>query len=320
MKLLLTGGTGFFGRSLLRQLEAMRCSSVQLPFDAITIVTRSPENFRKNYPAFAYLSWIKLHKGDILDMSTLPHNVTYQFLIHAAYDSTESHGLTHLQTYRQIVDGTENMLKFALSSGVKRFLLTSSGAVYGPQPLDMKTVPENYNGMPDPLMPSSSYGIAKRLAEHLCAQYANQYEIETVIARCFAFVGQDLPRDAHYAIGNFIRDALERPEIIVNGNGSPVRSYMHQSDLADWLLKLLQHGVSGNAYNVGSDEEISISNLAFLVRDIVSPEKKVHLKNQHHPENLFRNRYVPDISKAKKQLNLKLTITLDQAIRISVKG
>jgi dTDP-glucose 4,6-dehydratase len=226
--------------------------------------------------------------------------------------------LTLLQTYLQIVVGTEIMLKFAATCGAQRFLLTSSGGAYGPQPSHIEAIPETYNGKLDPLNPSNAYGVAKRQAEHLCAQYGHQYGIQTVIARCFAFVGEDLPRDAHFAIGNFIRDAIERPEIIVNGNGSPIRSYMHQSDLAHWLLTLLQQGASGNAYNVGSDEATSIADLARLVRDIVSPEKQVHVKSQLLADNVFRNRYVPDISKAKMDLGLEITVPLAEAIRLSV--
>jgi dTDP-glucose 4,6-dehydratase len=317
MKLLLTGGTGFFGRALLRQLEALRCTSGRLPFGQITVVTRSPENFRSEYPSIANLSWLSLHEGDILVPSSLPQKQSYQYILHAASDATDADRLTPLQSYRQIVDGTENMLKFAAYSGVQRFLLTSSGGAYGPQPWDMKTIPETYNGMPDPLNLSNAYGVAKRQAEHLCAQYGHKHGIETVIARCFAFVGEDLPRDAHFAIGNFIRDAIERPEITVNGNGSPIRSYMHQSDLAHWLLTLLQRGASGNAYNVGSDEAISIADLARLVRDIVSPEKQVHVKSNLLADNVFRNRYVPDISKAKMDLGLEITVPLADAIRLS---
>ena len=316
--LLITGGTGFFGRSFLRHLVSLKHASVKLPFDQITVVTRFPEIFHNKYPALFELQWINWYQGDVLKPSTLPRQHSFQFILHAASDSTDSAGFTPLQTYQQIVDGTENMLKFAASRGAQRFLLTSSGGAYGPQPTDMTAIPETYNGMPDPFNPANAYGVAKRQAEHLCAQYGNQYGIETVVARCFAFVGEDLPRDAHFAIGNFIRDAIERPEIVVNGNGSPIRSYMHQSDLAHWLLTLLQQGASGNAYNVGSDEAISIADLACLVRDILSPEKVVLIKGEALADNVSRSRYIPDISKAKNQLGLKVTLPLTQAIRLSV--
>lgn len=318
--LLITGGTGFFGRALLRHIDSVKRTNNCLPFDQIMVMSRSPQSFHLKYPALANLSWLNWHKGDVLIPSTLPQNRNFHYILHAASDSTDAAAVTPLDTYRQIVEGTENMLKFASTTGVQRFLFTSSGAAYGPQPAEMEAIPENYNGMPDPLISYNAYGVAKRQAEHLCAQYEHQYGLETVIARCFAFVGEDLPRDAHFAIGNFIRDSIERPEIVVNGNGSPIRSYMHQSDLAHWLLTLMQYGVSGNAYNVGSDEAISIANLAYLVRDILSPKKQVHFQGNSREDNAIRIRYVPNISKAKNDLGLEVTIRLAQAIQLNARA
>lgn len=315
--LLITGGTGFFGRALLRHLEFLRLAHGNLLFEKITVVTRSPESFRLRYPSLSSMPWLNLHAGDVLDPTSLPQNSSYRFILHAASDSTDAAGLTPLQTFRQIVDGTENMLKFAVSRGAQRFLLTSSGGAYGPQPSEMTAIPETYNSMPDPLNPLNTYGVAKRLAEHLCVHYGNQYGLEIVIARCFAFVGEDLPKNAHFAIGNFIRDALERSEINVNGNGSPIRSYMHQNDLAHWLLTILQLGSPGHAYNVGSDEALSIADSAYLVRDILAPEKPVLIKGAVLADNAYRNRYIPDISKAKNELGLKVTVSLAEAISLS---
>jgi dTDP-glucose 4,6-dehydratase len=140
-----------------------------------------------------------------------------------------------------------------------------------------------------------------------------QHGLETVAARCFAFVGPDLPLNVHFAIGNFIRDALTADAITVSGDGTPLRTYLDQSDLAHWLFTLLQHGHPGHAYNVGSDEVISIADLAFLVRDILAPHKPVHILGQPDPD-AARNRYVPDIRKAQQQLGLSATVPLAEAI------
>jgi UDP-glucuronate decarboxylase len=140
-----------------------------------------------------------------------------------------------------------------------------------------------------------------------------QHDLEAVVARCFAFVDPDLPLDVHFAIGNFIRDALTADAITVSGDGTALRTYLDQSDLAHWLLTLLEHGRPYQVYNVGSNEVISIAALAHLVRDILAPEKPVHILGQPNP-GAARNRYVPDICKAHQQLGLTVTVSLAEAI------
>jgi UDP-glucuronate decarboxylase len=217
------------------------------------------------------------------------------------------------------MDGTRNMLDYAVAHRIPRFLLTSSGSVYGPQPPDMPVMPEDYNGMPNPLDPQQAYSIAKRCAEHLCILYQDAHGIETVIARCFAFVGQDLPLDAHFAIGNFIRDAMHAPQITVSGDGTPVRSYMDQRDLAGWLLALLSRGQAGQAYNIGSDAAITIQELAVLVRDTLAPSKPITVMGKPDSRNVFRNRYVPSIARARAELGLDLHYPLTESIEESVR-
>ena len=259
-----------------------------------------------------------MHRGDVCVSRSLPIGSAFSHVLHAATDSTNGPQLTPLQRYDQIVNGTRNLLDFAVICGAKRFLLTSSGAVYGPQPPHLERIPEDWLGMPDPLNPSNAYGIAKRAAEHLCTLYGQNYGLQTIIARCFAFVGPDLPLDVHFAIGNFIRDALWRDEITVSGDGSPLRSYLDQRDLAQWLMTLLDHGKAGQAYNVGSDQAISIAEIAHLVRRIVAPSKSVHILSATNVSN-GRNIYVPSIQRAKEELNLEVKISLEEAIQGTTK-
>ena len=312
MKVFLTGGTGFFGRALLRYWAL----SANRP-DTVCVLTRNPLSFVKKYPEFADIPWVSFVEGDVLKEDAFPLGWTFSHVLHAATESTSGPSLSPLERYEHIVAGTKNTLNFARACGAKRFLLTSSGGVYGPQPQDLQTIPESYCGMPDPLMPDNAYSVAKRAAEHLCALYSQTYGLHCVIARCFAFVGRDLPLDAHFAVGNFIRDALFSSCIKINGDGMPTRSYLDQRDLAEWLWCLLDQGQPGEAYNVGSDQEISLKELAFLIRDLIAPEKQVQILGKTVSQH--RTRYVPDISKVTKAFNLKRRFSLEEAINDVVK-
>lgn len=307
----LTGGTGFFGRALLRAWLGAFKAGVTVP--SVTVLTRSPTGFVDRYPEFSKLPWLRFHVGDIGKPDTLPKGDSFSHILHAAADSTLGPQLAPLQRFHQIVAGTHNLLEYATACGARRFLLTSSGGVYGPQPPAMERIPEDYQGMPDPLNPANAYSVAKRAAEHLCALYQDAHDIEVVIARCFAFVGQDLPLDAHFAIGNFIRDALHGDSIQVAGDGTPLRTYLDQEDLAHWLLTLLERGQPGAAYNIGSDEVVSIAELAHRVRDLLAPGKPVEIRGQFR-DTQGRNRYVPDIRKAREELGLTVRIPLTGAI------
>lgn len=315
--ILVTGGTGFFGRALLRAWQAAFETGASIP--VVTILSRSPTDFVDRYPQFSNLPWLKFQVGDICKPDTLPTGNAFSHILHAAADSTLGPQLSPLQRYDQIVNGTRNLLNLAVACGSQRFLLTSSGAVYGPQPAHLDRIPEDWHGIPDPLNPDNAYGIAKRTAEHLCALYGQAHGLHTIIARCFAFVGPDLPLDVHFAIGNFIRDALWRDEIVVGGDGTPQRAYLDQQDLAHWLLTLLEHGQAGRAYNVGSDQAISIADLAHLVRDIVSPSKPVRILGKAN-ENNGRNLYIPNIQRARDELGLEVNIPLDLAIRATAEA
>lgn len=309
-RILLTGGTGFFGRALLRHWRGL---GERGPAEVV-VLARQPRDFLARYPEFQHLPWLRFHAGDMLHPSSLPQGQSFSHILHAAADSTHGPRLTPLQRYDQIVNGTRHMLDFAVACGAARFLLTSSGGVYGAQPTNMDRIAEDYCGMPDPLNAENAYGVAKRTAEHLCALYRHERGLDTVIARCFAFVGQDLPLDVHFAIGNFIQAALREDHITVGGDGTPVRSYLDQRDLAVWLLALLERGAPGRAYNVGSPEALTIAELAGLVRDIIAPDKSVRILGEARSQGA-RSRYVPDVSRAADELGLTVSIPLPEAIR-----
>jgi dTDP-glucose 4,6-dehydratase len=134
--------------------------------------------------------------------------------------------------------------------------------------------------------PSSAYGEGKRVGELLCALTHQEHGLETMIARCFAFVGPHLPLDAHFAIGNFIRDAMRGDPITVK-NGAPYRSYLYAADLAIWLWTILFKGEACHPYNVGSDQEITISDLAQTVASVLDGSVQPLPTSTLHPPVTF---------------------------------
>ena len=306
--LLVTGGTGFFGRWLLGLLARAQ-TELGIALTA-TVLSRDPGAFAAHHPELARLGFVRLVPGDVRDFAAPAGPVTH--VLHAATDTSVAADRDPDTLIGSIVDGTRRVLDIAAGKGARRLLYVSSGAVYGRQPPDLAAIPETYAGACDPLDPRTAYGQAKRLAEHHCAAAAARGGPEAVIARCFAFVGPGLPVDGHFAIGNFIRDALAGRSIIVSGDGTPLRSYLYAGDLAVWLVALLVRGRSGTAYNVGSDRPISIGDLAHRVASLL-PGPDVEIRGV--PETgALRARYLPDIGRARRELGLDAWTSLDAAI------
>lgn len=310
--LFVTGGTGFFGRALLRFLRDQEQAGVAVP--RVVVISRSPRTFLDRYPIFRDSHWLRLVEGDVLDPVSLPWGESFTHFLHGAADSTLGPTLSPRQRFDQIVTGTRHVLDLAVATKATQFLFLSSGGVYGRQPAEMSRIPESYCGAPESTDPASAYGMGKRTAEHLCALYAAEERLPVVIARCFAFVGIDLPLDVHFAIGNFIRDALWREAIEVASDGTALRSYLDQWDLAQWLWTLLWEAPPGSVYNVGSEEAISIAELARLVRETLAPGKPLHFRGKADPA-LPRHRYVPDITRIRTELGVEVTVPLVESIR-----
>lgn len=306
-RIFVTGATGFFGIWLL---ETFAYANKKLGLGAELVgLSRNPEAFFTKVPHLANETGILFHQGDVRDF-IFPDG-EFSHVIHAG--TTSSTPVQPLEMLDTITRGTRRTLDFAVSAGAKKFLFVSSGAIYGKQPPEMTHIPESYTGAPDTINPASAYGEGKRVGELLCAIYHQEYGLETTIARCFAFVGPHLPLDAHFAIGNFIRDAMKGEAIKVN-DGSPYRSYLYASDLAVWLWTILFKGTACNPYNVGSDQAISIAELAETVASTLSESVRSLLPSTPN-FNSLPSRYVPSVDRLHNELMLQQLVTLGTAIR-----
>ena len=305
----ITGGTGFFGKWLL---ESLLWANDKLDLDCkTTILTRNPTAFISSVPHLAGHQAVSILKGDVRTFDFPPGTFTH--IIHAATDaSAKLNTEAPLLMLDTIIEGTRHTLEFAKSCGTRKFLLTSSGAVYGKQPPEMTHISEEYSGAPDPLDPKSAYGEGKRVAEHLCTLYSGS-ELEIKIARCFAFVGPYLPLDTHFAIGNFIRDALNGGPIVIKGDGTPRRSYLYAADLAIWLWTILIQGQSLRPYNVGSEESLSIAETTQRVAGCALESVKIKMLGESNSRQHIEQ-YVPSTTRAENELGLKTWVAISDGI------
>lgn len=304
--LFITGGTGFFGYWLLCLLDLLQQRGHRF---RVRLLSRDPQRFQALAPYFADRPWIDWVPGDVRHFED---RRPAELLIHAA---TDTHAQAHTRPLAILDDvllGTRNTLQQALAQGVKRALLVSSGAVYGPAARAASHTPET-TALQRSLDQPDPYGEAKATAELWSRHFGDAHGMAIPVARCFAFVGAGLDLQGHFAIGNFIRDGLAGHGVQVQGDGTPVRSYLYGADLAVWLLQLLLRGEHGRAYNVGSDQAITIEQLARQVNQQLSPGQSVSLARQP-VGNPSRSCYVPAIERARQELKLDVWTPLAQAI------
>jgi dTDP-glucose 4,6-dehydratase len=300
----ITGGTGFIGKWLLASLLD---ADKTLGLDCrITVLSRDAPAFERSWPAITgQVNWIA---GDVRDFPIGSEH--FDVIIHAATDVVSQ--VSSEDVFSTCLDGTRRVLELASNCGASRLLLVSSGAIYGPLPSGMTHVPETHLGGPDPLLASSAYAEGKRVSEWLCAQ-ASVNVLQVKIARVFALVGPHLPLNKHFAIGNFIRDAMKGEPIKVK-YGTPYRSYLYAADLAVWLWTILFRGKACYPYNVGSDQEITISQLAETVvttlGGAVASAASSTLRFNTSP-----SRYVSSVERARAELGLRSQISLEEGIR-----
>ena len=310
-RILVTGGTGFVGRWLLETLLAAN-DSLDLGVTA-TVLSRRPDAFVGQWPLIALSPHIELLEGDVRTFSLPPGR--FDRLLHLAAETNTQLSDPHPGVYLDvIVGGTRHVLDAADQAGVASMLLVSSGAIYGRPPAAEAAISEELMSAPDPTQRSSAYGESKRLAELLACEHARRSGSTVTIARCFAFVGPYLPLDSGFAVGNFIRDALTTGEIVVMGDGSPRRSYLYAADMAAWLWTIAVSGQSARPYNVGSDEAVSIADLARLIAKSVGSGVTVRIVGDSDRVGVGEA-YVPVVERARNELGVEVTVRLDAAIR-----
>jgi dTDP-glucose 4,6-dehydratase len=307
----LTGGTGFVGTWLMESLLwANRRLNLRI---SATVLTRNPAAFERRSPHLACDPAVTLIAGDAASF-TFP-KAWFPLIVHAATQPYFPPDADHpASVFGCDVASTGRVLEFARRSGVRRLLFTSSGVVYGQQPVGMTHIPEDYPGAPLTTDIHSAYAQAKRASEFLCLSAGQACGFDVLVARLFAFAGPYLPLDANFAVGNFIRDVLAGGPIRISGDGTPYRSYLYAADLAIWLWTILLRAEPGRVYNVGSEDAIGIAALAARVASALGSNSAITVAQQPQP-GIPARRYIPSTLRARAELGLEQSVSLDEALR-----
>jgi len=309
---LVTGGTGFIGKWIVASLNFLNTKN-----DAnisITILTRNKKSFIDKHSEIKKLKNLYFVESDVKDLDKLNYKgKEFDYIVIGANDATYDFSLYAFNLTNTLINGTKKILDTFVSVKTKSILHLSSGAVYGDISEYKDGVKELSNANFDINNTGSMYGLSKILVESVLNEFGKTNNIKIINARCFAFSGPYLPIDKHFAFGNFIRNALEDGDIIIRGDGSPVRSYLYPIDLVNFLFKLLVFNDTNIAVNIGSSEAVTIKHLAYKIKDVLNLSKHVVVEktNVNHPEK--SNFYIPNINKAKK-LGLIESVSLKNSI------
>ncbi len=302
--LLIIGGTGFFGKSILDSFKRGLLNEFKIT--KILVLARNIEKFKTEFPELN-IHGVEFINGDISNLKSVP---VVDFVIHAATS-------TNMLDYNQISNNVgKNNIEMSVSNycslapiyhSKSKILYCSSGAVYGKQPINIEKIDEKFplqDNLSNLSIEKQNYCLGKRYAEREMIKLAS-LGLDVSIARCFAFYGKYLPKNKHYAYGNFIGSAERKEKIIVNASGIVYRSYMSADDLVISLMNIVNiAGTECPIYNVGSDSTISLYDLAKKIAKEYGVEYEYLNYN-----NQIIDKYIPNVDKL-KQLSLKLGFIL----------
>ncbi|NQV75650.1 MAG: NAD(P)-dependent oxidoreductase [Bacteroidetes bacterium] len=308
--LLVIGCSGFFGKSILHMFQ--RGGLARWNVGKVIAISRRAKRLKIDVP--------ELVQGNVelveLDITTTNYLPEADYVIHAAASTDARNYLNSGEKERENIQaGVLNYCRLVRNNKNTKALYVSSGAVYGTQPPETIHINESYKFSDPNDIPvgKRDYVVAKRAAEELIKELGDQ-GLKVSIARCFSFVGPWLPRDQHFAVGNFIADGIAGRSIRVKANHVVYRSYMYADDLVVWLMSILESSSTDcPIYNVGSDEEISLFDLADKIASYFNVPSIIGKIN-----NKKVDRYLPSVNKARKNLQLDIKFDLNSSINESI--
>jgi len=298
-KYLVTGGAGFIGSHIVGEL-VHRGQSVR-------IVDNFSTGKKENIAPF--LEKIELIEGDIKDFKVCQQAAKdMDFILHqAALTSVPRSIEDPLLTNEVNITGTLNLLLASRDAGVQRFVLASSAAVYGDNPgLPKKEDMEGF--------PLSPYAASKRMGELYCQVFNRVFGLSTVSLRYFNIFGPRQDPSSQYAsvIPNFIGKMLKEKKPVVFGDGEQSRDFLYVSNVVEAnILASQAREVSGEVFNIGSEERTSVNALVVKLNEVLDKEIKPTYEEPRPGD--IKHSYA-DISKARKMLKYEPSVSFSEGL------
>lgn len=296
----MTGGAGFIGSHVVDQL-------VNEGYPVCVFDNLSTGNLA-NIDKYVNRGLVEFVKGDIRDEEQITKYARDVFaVVHlAAIVSVQFSMENPSLTNQTNVEGTRRLLESCIDCNVKRFIFISSSSVYGTPrylPID-----EHH-----PLNPISPYASSKLEGERLCQEFFNESGLETVILRLFNVFG---PRQAQNEYSGVITKFMECAEkvlpLVIYGDGSQTRDFVHVTDVADGVLTLIEDDFAGEIFNIGYGKAVSINDLAKMVMHLSCRNCEIRYEPAKEGDILHN---VADLSKARKAFEYVPKMSLEEGLQ-----
>lgn len=301
-RILVTGGCGFIGSNLCRELLKEK--------NKIICLDNYECGYRNNIIDLLENENFEFIEHDIINPIEI--NINIDEIYHLACPaSPKNYQKDPIKTIKTNVIGTMNMLQIAKKFNSK-ILLSSTSEVYGNPMISPQN--EEYWGNVNPVGIRSCYDEGKRIAETLMIEYKRKYNVNIRIARIFNTYGPYLSENDGRVVSNFIIQSLHNKNITIYGTGNQTRSFCYIDDLISGLMKLMKNEYNG-PINLGNPNEITIKELAKNIIKLTNTNSKIIYKEIPEDDPEIRK---PDINKAKQLLKWEPKIDLIKGLTLTI--
>lgn len=311
MKLLVTGGAGLIGSHLVERLVKLGHHTTVL--DDLSIGKEDYLTGVSSSPRFRFV------EGSVLNQSLVNELIQKQdAVIHLAAFLGVQFILDHpLEAITTNLEGTHNVLEAAARTGIRTFV-TSTSEVYGKNShVPFSESDDRTLGPTD--ITRWSYAASKTMDEFLAFAYAKEHQLPVVITRLFNVIGPRQSTQWGFVAARFMENAMAGKPLVIYGDGTQRRCFGHVDDIVDAYVCLLDCPEATNqVINLGSDQEISINDLAKLVVKLTKSTSEIVHKpyaEAYGPgfEDMLRR--VPNLAKIKKLTGWQPTTSLEASLQ-----